>query len=98
MNPPSTQEKVHIRPHRCPKCALGYIIPTARDGRFFDYKEVTINLPLSVYIPTCRECGAEFPTDETVVEIKKALEVEYKNDEELIGKALERLRRRKGNN
>lgn len=98
MNPSSTPEKVHIRPQRCPKCALGYVIPTSRDGRFFEYKETVINLPMSVYIPTCGECKAEFTTPEILEEIKTALEAEYKLHEADVVKALERLRRRKGIN
>jgi hypothetical protein len=98
MNPQSTQEKATIRPHRCPKCALGFIVPTSKDGRFFEFKETVINLPMSVYIPTCGECGAEFHTPEVLAEIKAALESEYKRDEAEIAKTLERLRRRKGIN
>jgi len=77
---------------------VGYVIPTARDGRFFAYKEVVINLPMSVYIPTCQSCGQIFPTAEVDEEVKRVLEDEYKRDEVVIAKALERLRRRKGIN
>jgi len=100
MDPSTTPpEKPRIKIHRCPKCVMGYVIPTSKDGRFFPYKESTlINLPMSVYIPTCTECKAAFPTPEVQEEIKRALEAEYKRHEPDVAKALERLRRRKGIN
>jgi hypothetical protein len=99
MNPSfSTPDKPRIRPHRCPACLVGHVIPTARDGRFFAYKEVVINLPKSVFIPECVSCGQLFPTAEVDAEVKRVLEEEYKRDEVVIAKALERLRRRRGIN
>jgi len=74
------------------------VIPTARDGRFFAHKEVIINLPMSVYIPTCVACKQIFPTAEVDEEVKRVLEQEYKRDEAVISKTRERLRHRKGTN
>jgi hypothetical protein len=95
---PQTPEKPRIRPQRCPECTVGYVIPSSKDGRFFSYKEIIVNLPMSVYIPTCGACGQIFPTAEAAEEIAHALEAEYKASESEIVKTLERLRRRKGIN
>jgi hypothetical protein len=98
VNPVISSEKPRLRAYRCPTCKFGLVIPHSRDGRFVSHRNVLINLPMSVFVPTCNRCRAEFLDPETEKRMNEALEKEFARHENEIKAAYERLRRRKGNN
>ncbi len=80
-------------PITCPTCGKGEVVPVARPGRTYRYKNMAA-LPLrdDVAIPTCRSCGAEWIDRPTAAVVDAALEREYqKRLWELAVADLERL-------
>jgi hypothetical protein len=89
-------EKPRIRAYRCPECKVGLVVPHSRDGRFVQYRDVIINIPMSVFLPRCNTCRADIIDPATDIILQGVLAAEYKLHEKEIKAALERLRRRKG--
>lgn len=69
----------------CPddKCG-GFARPVAKDGRFFEYKGVLINLPVDFFLNRCWKCGSDWLNDQDDARVGLILQDLYLEHEELI--------------
>jgi len=68
----------------------GTIFPLEMDGRFFQYKDVWINLPKDLNIPRCDKCKVDWIDDDMQVALDVILNREYENHRDLIEAAIKR--------
>jgi hypothetical protein len=67
-----------VKTRRCHECGIGQIQPQARAGRFARYKNLmSLEIPESLPIPTCDNCGAEWLDERTAKDIDAALSSVY---------------------
>jgi len=72
----------------------GVAIPVAKDGRFYEHREVFINVPSNFMIPKCQKCGTDI-FDETLYKaLIQALENEYQQHADIIAECRERYKAR----
>lgn len=63
---------------RCRECGIGKILPVARAGRKAQYKTMELEIPATVVVPTCDNCGAEWMDRATARKIDHAMEAVYR--------------------
>lgn len=66
----------------------GKIRPTKKDGRFYEFKNVMINLPEALLIPRCDKCQKDHLNDELETIINNTLALEYERHQDLIEQAI----------
>ena len=63
---------------RCRECGIGRIRPVAKAGRRTRYKAMQLEIPRTIEIPTCENCGAEWMDRQTAQAIDRSLEPAYR--------------------
>lgn len=48
-----------VRVYECSKCG-GLVVPMQKDGRYYEYRGVFVQIPKDVVIPRCTRCGEEW--------------------------------------
>ncbi len=48
----------------CRKCLIGRVLPTGKDGRFYEFKGVWINLPIAFQLDVCTNCKQVWMDDD----------------------------------
>lgn len=87
--------KVYPQPFPCPdESCSGFVSPEAKDGRFFLYKGVWINLPAHLLLNRCGKCGADWLNDRDDARIELVLQDLYLEHEELINEIFLRYQER----
>jgi hypothetical protein len=79
---------------RCAQCGERAVAKVKRTGRVRTYKNVDLEVPGDVEIPTCENCGAEWIDGTTAKALDTAMETIYEETqrerlEEALGKILE---------
>jgi NMD protein affecting ribosome stability and mRNA decay len=62
---------------RCGKCGQREVSADAAPGRVATYRRMTLEIPASIKIPTCRNCGARWFDEATAATLDDALEPIY---------------------
>jgi hypothetical protein len=63
---------------RCGECGLGKVRPVKGQGRVASYKNMKLEIPADMDIPTCDNCGSEWLDRAGIMELDAALEKIYR--------------------
>ncbi len=63
---------------RCRECGIGKIAPLARAGRKAQHRTMELEIPATIAIPTCDNCGAEWMDRAMARKIDHAMEGVYR--------------------
>lgn len=72
----------------------GIAVPTQKDGRFYEHREVIINVPKDFAIPKCQKCGTDVFDEALYKALVQILEKEYQRDAAMIAECRERFKAR----
>jgi len=75
---------------RCGQCGARAVVGVARAGRLTMYRNLELEVPAHVVVPTCAKCGAEWIDEAAAKALDEALERVYES------KLRTRLERRPG--
>lgn len=64
---------------RCFECGARAVRPVATPGRMTKYRSMELEIPATIEIPTCAECGAQWFDEKTDAALDGALEALYQN-------------------
>lgn len=64
--------------YRCLSCGEGVVRPFAKSGRRTPYKEIMLEVPADLEIPTCDRCDEEWYDDTTMDAVNTVLEDVYR--------------------
>ena len=67
------------RKRRCAECGARAVVGVARAGRLTMYKNLELEVPAHVVVPTCTSCGAEWIDDTAAKTLDEALESVYES-------------------
>ncbi len=82
----------------CGQCGARAVVGVARAGRLTMYRNLELEIPARVAVPTCRKCGAEWIDEAAAKALDEALEVVYESKLRIrLDTALERILSEEGN-
>ncbi len=64
---------------RCRECGVGEVRPLAKSGRRGNYKNLELEIPAELKIPTCNNCGTEWMDRATASALDAGLEKVYRD-------------------
>jgi hypothetical protein len=67
-----------MKKFKCVECGVGTVTPTARRGRVMRYRQIDVEVPATLAIRTCDNCGEEYVHASEAKAIDEALEVVYR--------------------
>jgi hypothetical protein len=79
-----------FKPRRCRNCGTGAIRLLAKAGRKERYRNLLIEVPAGLPIPTCDNCETEWMNESTAASLDAALESTYRGE---VRKRFDRLLR-----
>ncbi len=72
-----------VRVYECSKCT-GLVVPMQKEGRYYEYRGVYIQVPKDVVIPRCTSCGEEWLDTLLTERLAAVLEAAYRDHEGMI--------------
>jgi hypothetical protein len=69
-----------FKPRRCRNCEKGTIRLVAKAGRKERYRNILIEVPADLPIPTCDNCATEWMNESTAASLDAALESTYRGE------------------
>jgi hypothetical protein len=77
---------------QCAECGERAVVGVARAGRMTTYRNLELEVPAHISVPTCTRCGAEWIDDAAAKALDKALEGVYESKlRNRLDTALERI-------